>query len=205
VRRFRWDRRTSTSGSRADLPGTNHHNGHGRRVTETIAWNRWLMGSGESNRGPKWPRNHSGGRVDRRVMSLAVLLRQWRVLEIRYSWRHRREDAYGDRVERKKWHSYSKRLSAPFAGTALADTARAAHWSRGRQSGNLSKGTDSEEDWMTEVEEQRDDEEIATCHMCGQTFSTQVEPSQHLMNAHDDDALRTPGPAEPQGSESHKP
>lgn len=64
--------------------------------------------------------------------------------------------------------------------------------------------TDSEEDWMTEVEEQRDDEEIATCHMCRQTFSTQVELSQHLMDVHDDDGLLTPGPAEPQGSESQK-
>jgi hypothetical protein len=63
---------------------------------------------------------------------------------------------------------------------------------RRRQSGNLSKETDSEVDWMTEVEEQRDDEEIATCHMCRQTFSTQVELSQHLMDAHDDNGLPTP-------------
>jgi hypothetical protein len=69
----------------------------------------------------------------------------------------------------------------------------------------MSKETDSEEDWMTEVDEQRGDEEIATCHMCGQTFATQVELSQHLMDAHDDDGLPTPGPAEPQGSESQKP
>lgn len=55
---------------------------------------------------------------------------------------------------------------------------------------------------MTEVDEQRGDEEIATCHMCGQTFSKQVELSQHLMDAHDDDGLPTPGPAEPQGSEA---
>jgi transposase len=45
---------------------------------------------------------------------------------------------------------------------------------------------------MTEADEQRGDEEIATCHMCGQTFSTQVELSQHLMDAHHDDGLPTP-------------
>jgi hypothetical protein len=76
---------------------------------------------------------------------------------------------------------------------------------RRRQLGSLSKETDSGEDWVTEVEEQRDDEEIATCHMCGQTFSTQVELSQHLMDAHGDDGLPTPGPAEQRGSESQKP
>lgn len=58
---------------------------------------------------------------------------------------------------------------------------------------------DSEEDLVTERDEQRVDEEIATCHMCGQTFPTQVELSQHLMDAHEDDGLPAPGPSEPKG------
>jgi hypothetical protein len=51
---------------------------------------------------------------------------------------------------------------------------------------------------MTERVAQAGDEEIATCHMCGQTFPTQVELSQHLMDTHDDDGLT--GPSEPEGS-----
>ena len=69
----------------------------------------------------------------------------------------------------------------------------------------MSRPTDSKEDWMTETDEQGGDAEIATCHMCGQTFPTQVGLSQHLMDAHDDDGLSTPVPSEPQGSESQKP
>jgi hypothetical protein len=67
------------------------------------------------------------------------------------------------------------------------------------------KGTDSEEDWMAEWDAQVADEEIATCHICGQTFPTQVELSQHLMDDHDDEGLPTPGPSESRGSESQKP
>jgi hypothetical protein len=62
----------------------------------------------------------------------------------------------------------------------------------------LEEGTcesDSEEDRMTERDEQAGDDEIATCHMCGRTFPTQVELSQHLMDSHDDDGL-------PEGSET---
>ncbi|MGZ8631185.1 MAG: hypothetical protein ACXWZF_09505 [Actinomycetota bacterium] len=58
---------------------------------------------------------------------------------------------------------------------------------------------------MTERDGQAGDDEIATCHMCGQTFPTQVELSQHLIDAHDDDGLPAPGPSEPQGSETQKP
>jgi hypothetical protein len=68
----------------------------------------------------------------------------------------------------------------------------------------VSKETDSEEDWMTEGDAQVLDEENPTCHRCGQTFPTEVELSQHLMDAHDDDGLSTAGSSE-QGSESQKP
>lgn len=58
---------------------------------------------------------------------------------------------------------------------------------------------------MTERDEQAGDEEIATCHMCGRTFPTQVELSQHLIDSHDDDGLPEPGATEPEGSETQKP
>jgi hypothetical protein len=80
-------------------------------------------------------------------------------------------------------------------GTCLATSMR----------GNILKETDSEEDWMAEWDAQVADEEIATCHICGQTFPTQVELSQHLMDEHDDEGLPTPGPSESQESESQKP
>ncbi len=77
--------------------------------------------------------------------------------------------------------------------------------SRASDEANMSKETDSEEDRMTERDMQAGDEEIATCHMCRQTFPTQEELSQHLMDAHDDDGLPTPGPSGSQGSETQKP
>jgi len=57
---------------------------------------------------------------------------------------------------------------------------------------------------MSEVDEQGGDEEIATCHMCGQTFPTQLELSQHLMDAHGEDGLPTPVPSEQEGSQSQE-
>lgn len=59
-----------------------------------------------------------------------------------------------------------------------------------------------EEEPMSEVDEQGGDEEIATCHMCGQTFPTQLELSQHLMDPHDEEGLPTPVPNEEQEPES---
>jgi hypothetical protein len=64
------------------------------------------------------------------------------------------------------------------------------------EEGEHVEGTDSEEDWMAEWDAQVADEEIVTCHICGQTFPTQVELSQHLMDDHDDEGLPTPGPSE---------
>jgi hypothetical protein len=58
---------------------------------------------------------------------------------------------------------------------------------------------------MTERDEQAGDEEIATCHMCGQTFPTQLELSQHLMDTHEDDGLPSPEPSETQELESERP
>jgi uncharacterized C2H2 Zn-finger protein len=69
----------------------------------------------------------------------------------------------------------------------------------------MSKETDLEEGRMTERDEQGGDEEIATCHMCGQTFPKQEELSKHLMDEHGDDGLPSPDPGEPHGSESQKP
>lgn len=54
---------------------------------------------------------------------------------------------------------------------------------------------------MSEVDEQGGDGEIATCHMCGQTFPTQLELSQHLMDVHGEEGLPTPDPNQPQGPE----
>jgi hypothetical protein len=42
---------------------------------------------------------------------------------------------------------------------------------------------------MSEVEDQRGDREIGTCHVCGRTFPTQEELSQHLMDDHDGELL----------------
>jgi hypothetical protein len=42
---------------------------------------------------------------------------------------------------------------------------------------------------MTETDEQRGDPEIGVCHVCGQTFDTQLALSQHLMDTHPDDLL----------------
>jgi hypothetical protein len=38
--------------------------------------------------------------------------------------------------------------------------------------------------------EQQGDRETGACHLCGQVFPTQEEPSKHLMDAHADDGLR---------------
>jgi hypothetical protein len=46
---------------------------------------------------------------------------------------------------------------------------------------------------MSEQDEQRGDQEIGVCHVCGQTFSTQLALSRHLMEEHPNDELpRTP-------------
>ncbi len=47
---------------------------------------------------------------------------------------------------------------------------------------------------MTERDEQRGDPEIGVCHVCGQTFDTQLALSQHLMDEHEDDVLPTVPP-----------
>ena len=50
------------------------------------------------------------------------------------------------------------------------------------------------EEWqMSERDEQRGDPEIGVCHVCGQTFDTQLALSKHLMEVHEDDVL----PADP--------
>jgi hypothetical protein len=43
---------------------------------------------------------------------------------------------------------------------------------------------------MTETDEQRGDPEVGVCHVCGQTFDTQLALSQHLME-HEDELLPT--------------
>lgn len=45
---------------------------------------------------------------------------------------------------------------------------------------------------MTERAEQAGDPEVGVCHVCGQTFDTQLGLSQHLMEAHEDDVLPDP-------------
>jgi hypothetical protein len=40
---------------------------------------------------------------------------------------------------------------------------------------------------MSEVERQGGDPEVGTCHVCGRTFATQAELSEHLLDAHDDE------------------
>lgn len=42
---------------------------------------------------------------------------------------------------------------------------------------------------MTEVDEQRGDREIGTCHVCGSEFSSQEDLSKHLMDVHGEDSL----------------
>jgi len=46
----------------------------------------------------------------------------------------------------------------------------------------------------TERETQHGDGEVAECHVCGKTFSTQAELLMHLEDQHPDDIL--PDPAE---------
>jgi hypothetical protein len=45
---------------------------------------------------------------------------------------------------------------------------------------------------MTERDEQGGDPEIGVCHVCGQTFDTQLGLSQHLMELHEEDVLPDP-------------
>ena len=47
---------------------------------------------------------------------------------------------------------------------------------------------------MSELETQSGDGEIAECHVCGKTFSSQAELLKHLEDVHPDDVL--PDPAE---------
>ena len=42
---------------------------------------------------------------------------------------------------------------------------------------------------MSEMEAQSGDKEIGTCHICGQTFSSQEELSKHLMDEHAGEGL----------------
>ena len=42
---------------------------------------------------------------------------------------------------------------------------------------------------MTEADGQRVDDERASCHMCEETFATQLELSKHLMDVHGQDGL----------------
>jgi Zinc finger, C2H2 type len=46
---------------------------------------------------------------------------------------------------------------------------------------------------VSERETQAGDAEVAVCHMCGQTFSSQEMLSKHLMDAHDDEGLVSEG------------
>jgi hypothetical protein len=51
----------------------------------------------------------------------------------------------------------------------------------------------SEGGTVSEVEDQRGDGEIGTCHVCGRTFPTQEELSKHPMDDHDGELLVDPG------------
>jgi hypothetical protein len=42
---------------------------------------------------------------------------------------------------------------------------------------------------MTERDTQRGDGEVGTCHVCGATFPTQLELSEHLMTVHDEEGI----------------
>ncbi len=42
---------------------------------------------------------------------------------------------------------------------------------------------------MTERDEQRGDQEVGVCHVCGEKFDTQLALSKHLMDVHEDDVL----------------
>ena len=44
---------------------------------------------------------------------------------------------------------------------------------------------------MSEAEEQRDSGERATCHICGNTFPTELELANHLMEDHQADGLKS--------------
>lgn len=45
---------------------------------------------------------------------------------------------------------------------------------------------------MSEVEEQRGDPELGTCHVCGRRFPTQEELSKHLLEAHAEETKTAP-------------
>jgi hypothetical protein len=50
---------------------------------------------------------------------------------------------------------------------------------------------------MTERERQGGTEETGVCHVCGSSFDTQEELSQHLLNEHGGDVLTAEGPSAP--------
>jgi hypothetical protein len=54
---------------------------------------------------------------------------------------------------------------------------------------------------MSERQAQQGDGEVATCHVCGQTFDSQLELSEHLKDMHPEDVLPNPDPADAQASE----
>jgi hypothetical protein len=54
---------------------------------------------------------------------------------------------------------------------------------------------------MTEREGQAADDETGVCHVCGQTFSTQVELSEHLLKVHSHDVLPDPDATTPRSTE----
>ena len=54
---------------------------------------------------------------------------------------------------------------------------------------------------MSERQAQQGDGEVATCHVCGQTFDSQLELSEHLKDMHPEDVLPNPDPADARASE----
>ena len=58
---------------------------------------------------------------------------------------------------------------------------------------------------MSEVEDQRGDGEIGTCHVCGRAFPTQEELSQHLMDDHEGELLAGSDADEPSGGTDRVP